>query len=140
MSVLAQLHSDALRRAQALLIFGASACALPVLYFFSPERAGFFPPCPFRWFTGWLCPGCGSLRAMHFLLHGEFAAALAMNPLLVVLLPLLLFLLTRYFLSFLFEHAEPVLPARVVWLLLAITLLYAVARNLPWWPATLAAA
>ncbi len=63
-----------------------------------------------------------------------------MNPLLVVLLPLLLFLLTRYFLSFLFEHAEPVLPARVVWLLLAITLLYAVARNLPWWPASLAAA
>lgn len=37
--------------------------------------------------TGLYCPGCGALRAMHFLTHGEFLTALHYNPLLVLLLP-----------------------------------------------------
>ena len=55
-----------------------------VLYFFDPATAGFYPACLFRLVTGIPCPGCGSLRAMHQLLHGHFAAAFALNPLLVL--------------------------------------------------------
>ena len=41
--------------------------------------------CPLRRFAGIPCPGCGSTRAAMLLLRGEFAAAVQMNPLAVVL-------------------------------------------------------
>jgi len=134
------LHSEFSRRVQASLLFSAGVAALPVLFFVDPAQAAAFAPCPFRWATGWLCPGCGSLRAMHALLHGDFLRAVAFNPLMIVLLPLLALLLGRHFVSLLRDSAERPLPARVVWALLALTLLYTVARNLPFWPAVLAAA
>lgn len=34
----------------------------------------------FRLLTGWDCPGCGSQRALHALLHGRVADAWAFNP------------------------------------------------------------
>jgi hypothetical protein len=37
--------------------------------------------------TGFACPGCGSLRALHDLAHGHFTAALIRNALLVMMLP-----------------------------------------------------
>ena len=58
-----------------------------VYYRFDPARAGFFPPCPLRAVTGWLCAGCGAQRAIHALLHGDLAAAWRLNPLLVVAFP-----------------------------------------------------
>lgn len=33
------------------------------------------PQCLFYRLTGWQCPGCGTQRAVHALLHGRFAAA-----------------------------------------------------------------
>lgn len=38
--------------------------------------------------TGYLCPGCGSQRAIHALLHCDVAAAFCVNPYLVLMLPL----------------------------------------------------
>lgn len=40
------------------------------------------PKCLFRLATGWSCPGCGSQRALHALLHGNLREALEMNLLL----------------------------------------------------------
>ena len=37
--------------------------------------------------TGLKCPGCGSQRAVHALLHADFAAAWGYNALLVVSVP-----------------------------------------------------
>jgi hypothetical protein len=34
------------------------------------------------------CPGCGSLRAAHQLLHGHFQEAWALNPTLMIVGPL----------------------------------------------------
>jgi hypothetical protein len=42
-----------------------------------------FPKCPFRSLTGLLCPGCGSQRGIHQLLHGHFAEAFKLNALLI---------------------------------------------------------
>ena len=74
---------------------GASAViiGLTLLYFFNPATNGWYPRCPFFVLTGWKCPGCGTLRALHLLSHGEFAAALKMNPLTVVSVPLVCALL-----------------------------------------------
>jgi uncharacterized protein DUF2752 len=49
----------------------------------------FFPVCPFRLLTGWNCPGCGGLRMIHDVLHGDLGAAIADNVLLLVGIPLL---------------------------------------------------
>jgi len=59
-----------------------------VLFFFDPATYGFYPPCVFRTIFGAACPGCGSLRAMHQLLRGNFAAAWALNPMLMIAGPL----------------------------------------------------
>lgn len=55
-----------------------------------PATPGTYPPCPVRAATGLLCPGCGTLRALHALLHGDVAAAWAANPLTVLATPLML--------------------------------------------------
>jgi Protein of unknown function (DUF2752) len=53
----------------------------------SPEQPGHYPTCPFRAITGYACPGCGSLRALHDLAHGNFITALTHNAMLVLMLP-----------------------------------------------------
>jgi hypothetical protein len=55
---------------------------------FDPAVTWWFPSCPLHVLTGWLCPLCGSLRAVHALLVGHPLAALAFNPLLIVSLGL----------------------------------------------------
>ncbi|MFI5180167.1 MAG: DUF2752 domain-containing protein [Thermoanaerobaculia bacterium] len=59
-----------------------------VLFLFDPAVYGFYPPCLFKTIFGAQCPGCGSLRAMHQLLHGNLAAAWALNKPIVVGLPI----------------------------------------------------
>jgi Protein of unknown function (DUF2752) len=49
-----------------------------------PNVAGHYPTCPFLAVTGWYCPGCGALRAVHALAHGDILTALARNPFAVV--------------------------------------------------------
>jgi hypothetical protein len=61
---------------------------LSVLFQFDPSQSAFFPQCPFHYFTGLDCPGCGALRASHSLLHGHVLAAFCLNPLFCALLPL----------------------------------------------------
>ena len=63
-------------RVTLLLVFGA----LAVLYAFDPATTAYFPSCPFFHLTGWYCPGCGTLRAVHALLHGHVGRALHDNP------------------------------------------------------------
>ena len=66
----------------------AGVLLVAVLFFFNPATTSFYPPCLFRTFLGTQCPGCGSLRAAHQLLHGNFAAAWALNPTLMIVGPL----------------------------------------------------
>ena len=61
----------------AAVIVGAAA----VLRVFPPGPGGIYPPCPFHWLTGLLCPGCGSLRSLRALTDGDLLAAWTMNPL-----------------------------------------------------------
>lgn len=75
-----------LAEAAALLVCGAG---LFVLFWFDPAaKDSPYPPCLFRLCTGWLCPGCGSARALHALLHGHVLQALRFNAVAVVVAPL----------------------------------------------------
>jgi len=68
------------------LVIGVCFLFIGVYAFFDPENI-FFPKCPFLWATGLECPGCGSQRALHSLLHGDVAAAFGYNQLMVLMLP-----------------------------------------------------
>jgi hypothetical protein len=76
------------------LITGAMAvvfllgCA--VVYNFPPSQYSFYPRCPFFAATHWLCPGCGSTRALYSLLHGDVFAAWHYNALFTLLGPVVL--------------------------------------------------
>ena len=61
---------------------------LAVIYYtLDPALNQFFPKCPFYWLTGYKCPGCGSQRAVHYILNGEIVPAFQANPLLVSAIP-----------------------------------------------------
>lgn len=75
----------------AMLAVAAVVVAGVVIYStFDPSASRWFPRCPFLMLTGLKCPGCGTQRAIHALLHGDVLSALHFNALLPVSIPLLL--------------------------------------------------
>ena len=71
------------------LLLIALVALIIVYYRVSPTTSVFFPKCAFLMLTGLKCPGCGSQRAVHALLHADLASAFAHNALLVLSLPYL---------------------------------------------------
>lgn len=114
----------------------AAAVAVVLLSVFDPATSGIFPPCPVRYLTGWYCPGCGSLRAIHQLLHGNLRAAWAMNPLTLVLLPFVAYGLVSSALLELRGQGLPEPFLRAAWIraLCAAIILFGIVRNLPTHP------
>jgi len=122
-------------------MFLSGAAGIILLRVFDPATSGVFPPCPVRYLTGLYCPGCGSLRALHALLHGDLRRALAMNPLMVVTLPFVTYGLVSAALVELRGKGLPqvMLPANWIRALCAAIILFAIARNLPVQPFNLLA-
>jgi hypothetical protein len=73
-----------------ILLTAAALVAAVVYFVLDPAQYALFPKCPFHTLTGWECPGCGSQRTIHALLHGEFRQAFFHNPLLTLSFPYLL--------------------------------------------------
>ena len=76
----------------AAILVAGSIFAIVILYRFNPSTTHFYPRCPTRSLLGIECPGCGSLRASHALLHGRLLTAWHYNPLLLLSLPMVLLL------------------------------------------------
>lgn len=79
--------------AVAAAVVGAVAVHAGAALFFAghdPYHSQVFAPCPFRAVTGLRCPGCGGTRAMYSLLNGDLAGAIRMNPLVLVLYPVVI--------------------------------------------------
>ena len=114
-------------------MLAAATVAVILLRVFDPATSGVFPPCPLHYLTGWYCPGCGSLRAIHQLLQGNLRVAWAMNPLTVMLAPFLIYGLLSYALFEVRGQALPQPFLRAAWIraLCAVILLFGIARNLP---------
>ena len=111
----------------AMMLIGA------VFFFFDPVRTSFYPSCMFHKLTGLNCPGCGGLRALHHLTHGNLVTAFHCNPLLIALLPFLAALLLNWIKRGrdAFDSKTLLFRPATLWTLLAITLVFTVLRNLP---------
>jgi hypothetical protein len=121
---------------RAALIWLTLAVGATYLFIFEPGKTGFFPACPFRALTGFTCPGCGSTRGLHRLLHGDVVAAFQFNPLLVLALPFLLYALARYTNAALRGRRlrRSQLNAKYIWALFVVVLSFWVFRNTPFYP------
>ena len=124
------------RRLTVLLIWLTLAAGATYLWIFEPGRSGFFPACPFRLLTGFACPGCGSTRGMHALIHGDVLTAFKFNPFLVLALPFLIYVLLRHTNSVL--RNQPInrnrLNAKYIWVLFVVILGFWIFRNTPLYP------
>lgn len=108
------------------LVLGAIG-VLAILYGHRPAGQFFYPRCSFHTLTGLWCPGCGGLRSMHELLHGNLLAAARCNLLFIVGLPLALL---GWSLSRQGGRSAPV-SSRAVWIGFAVVVVFTILRNLP---------
>jgi hypothetical protein len=96
------------------------------------------PACPFKALTGWDCPGCGSTRMLHALLHGNPAAAARYNALAIPAAAFLLWRYGRWSRDRWVGRPSRELRAHpaALWGLLVVVLAWGVLRNLPFVPFT----
>lgn len=101
------------------------AGALTYIGVADPHRPGFlYPTCPFKWLTGWECPGCGGLRMTHDVLHGDLAAAVVDNVFLLLGLPLLaIWVLVRW------RRGERLMPATAIATVIIAAVAWTIVRN-----------
>lgn len=78
-----------MRRLVVALIAAVIVAALIVIFIFNPEKTVWMPHCPSHMLTGYDCPGCGTLRALHALMHGDVAAAWNYNAAVFFALPVM---------------------------------------------------
>jgi len=113
-----------------------AAAAAGYLAVVDPNQPGHYPTCPILWLTGRWCPGCGGLRALHDLLHGQVSAAVSANLVVVLMVPVVVTLWTRWVLTrSALLRAETrrgrSVPPWLLWSLLVVILAFWGLRNLP---------
>jgi magnesium-transporting ATPase (P-type) len=116
-----------------------------VYYFFlnnPTDKGTVFLRCPSNYLFGIFCPGCGSQRAIHQLLHFNLVEAIRYNALLVITFPFLIYITLIWLYNFVFEkHVRIKLfyNNKFVWTLFIVIILYGVIRNISVYPFTLLA-
>ncbi len=120
---------------RAPMVVGASGlAAVTLLYLRDPHGAGSYGYCPFLLITGRPCPGCGGLRAIHDLVHGDVVAAISSNALVVAAAVTV----GALWLGWLVRRWRGVpggmvqLTERTAWLVLAAAVVFGIVRNTPW--------
>jgi hypothetical protein len=117
-------RTPVLRHAMVAAIVAGAAWI--VFFLLDPAKQLFLPPCLVHAFTGFHCPGCGATRALHELAHGHPIAALRLNALVVLGLPL------GCVMAVCRERCG--LPSWWLWALFVCVVLFGLARNIPLLP------
>ncbi|MCX7835597.1 MAG: DUF2752 domain-containing protein [bacterium] len=122
--------------ASSLLVGMMVGVGIILLYGFDPLTSKFYPPCIFYRLTHWYCPGCGTGRALHALLHLQWKQAFSYNP---ILFPMLIFLgwdkiRSYYQLSGKWYLLPQKWQPYREWILVGVVMLYWIARNIPLYP------
>ena len=113
-----------------------------VYYFFmhNPMKEGaVFLRCPSNLIFGINCPGCGSHRAIYYLLHFDILEALRYNALLTISFPFILYIGAIWIYNFIFEKQVRIklfYNNKIVWLLFFVIIIYGILRNIAIYPLT----
>ena len=67
-------------RARPWVVLACFAAVAAYVSMVDPDESGHYPTCPFLYLTGYYCPGCGSLRMVHALTHGQVGQGFGRNP------------------------------------------------------------
>lgn len=113
-----------------------------VLFFaLDPTKHEIFPRCLFHSLIGGYCPGCGSQRALHNLLHFNIVQVIHYNFLFLPAAGLIFYHYIHPLLNRIFNWKLPDLFYRknTPWIILVVVLVFWIARNLPWYPFTILA-
>lgn len=120
-------------RVPTLLAVGVLLASV-ALHLRDPHQQGSWGFCPWLVLTGTYCPGCGGLRAVNDLTHGDIVAAMSSNLLFVGSLPLLAMLWTRRMVDG-WRGVRRAVPERAwltgTYVVLALAGVFWVVRNLP---------
>ena len=95
------------------------------------EQEYFFISCPFYQISGYQCPGCGSQRAFHELLHLRIFEAIKQNVLFVLAIPYVLLIFYTSFHQEKYQKLRQILMGnKTLLILLVVAILFGVLRNL----------
>lgn len=124
-------RSSSLREPALVGVVGAGLFTL--LRFRDPHGSGTYGYCPSLLLTGHPCPGCGGLRAVNNLMHGDVAAAVSSNVLAVALVAVLAVAWLAWVASRWRGRSGPMIVMSERWGYVAIATLvvFGVVRNLP---------
>jgi Protein of unknown function (DUF2752) len=112
-------------------VLAGGGAMLGMLLVFDPHAGiPYLPVCPFREVTGWDCPGCGGLRAIWSLIHGDVRAAWDENALVFFVIPALTLGLFLWFRAAISRRRSLRLPYPVVWLAVVLAIVWVITRNL----------
>jgi hypothetical protein len=117
---------------------------LAILYrTYNPSGIIYFPKCPFKELTGLKCPGCGSQRAVHYLLNFDIYNATKENTILVLSIP---YILTGLVFDLLKRPSERILKWRkrlfgqkAIFIILTIIIAFWILRNITYCQQSVAA-
>ncbi|MEU7766315.1 DUF2752 domain-containing protein [Nocardia sp. NPDC049190] len=117
-----------------LLVAGAGVGIGMLLHLRDPHVDGSYGTCPVYALTGWYCPGCGGMRAVHNLTDGQLVDALHSNLLAIPLV--LAFVLWVGDWTIRAWHGRsmrlPTISRTTMWTFFALLTVYTVLRNTPW--------
>lgn len=111
-------------------------------YLYNPTHSGLFIPCPFHYLTGYYCPGCGSQRAIHSLLHARFSDAFGFNPLMLLSLPIVIYGLGINIYNWIMRTGHRFMlfyNKTFIFGYFGLAIIFWIVRNLPYYPFNLLA-
>ncbi len=121
------------RRSRTAPLVAASGFLAGCLVLRAVDPSGGPTICPFKAWTGLDCPGCGATRAAHQLLNGHVLAAMDLNVVFVLAVPLILWWLGTWLVAALGGPTLPGLRPSPMVLRVAVVVLvvFGIVRNLP---------
>lgn len=118
-----------------------SILGIYLLYNNSPLQSSIYPSCPVYSLAKLHCPGCGTARALHDLVHFRLLEAIDHNPMTIFFTPIIIYSIGAYFVREFFGKRlpEPFKRARSVRILLVVIIVFTILRNIPYSPFTILA-
>ncbi|MEM7758591.1 MAG: DUF2752 domain-containing protein [Cyanobacteria bacterium P01_A01_bin.40] len=126
------------KKIQLIAIYFLCSLSILILYYFNPaDYNNIYPPSLSREWGEYYCPGCGMMRALHQLLHGNWQLALRLNPLLIICLPYFFYWIVPYFLRYFYQINLYTIKFKnqQIFTISMIFTIYGFLRNVPglWW-------